>query len=705
MSSDTLLDSSGLDRARSRQSVWLSACLTVFILATGFAGFITYRHFHRVEYLSADPHTDPFWGPYAINTYFARVIEMFDSSAQRFAFRVDLAALTVLLFVASYSTLPSGKLSSVPWEKAGKVFVAGGALAVYTYCLKNRPIGLPQVEACLGSLAIAVCAIWTRPAHRNRIALFGLILLVLAADVPGFFAKLDLSRLDNFQIILMEHHYSVVLGQAERLAAGQHLGELVTPRYGLLLHLSLAAWQQNIRPLSVGEVVWVLQAIQLVYLLCCLLVFARYSHRKYVLCIVGMLLVLPWYYFSNYALIDPNESAWRTLGFPIALLSVQLVHRRSSVSCSFILGVVSGFLLLLNLEAGIAATAGLCAYLIYRTHFFDADRRFRNLLPMLLFLPGILTSVVCFELAWRLSLGYWLHPSIFKTMVTHLAFWSSSGFAGMAYPRDVMPAALLAGSMFILLRVAFARITTMSLDNAVRITAAATVLVWLPYYVNRPAFWNLSGFAVLFGLIAIDGFRWLVVGVRRRQWTSFATVSSLAVTGLVTIPFIKDAVRFNLQNSEGIQVNWRFSSSARRQDPNSEEVSGVIVRQDIARAITQKANALQQLRSEPVVFLTLHSYLIPKVAGVYSQIPIGDLVGENLDRADYEQFVNYLLMSSAKEIYVDPPSKETPVTTGTRHFRSERYYFEFYEKLLSDLSSTYRRDRTTGGWEVWIRRS
>jgi hypothetical protein len=155
-------------------------------------------------------------------------------------------------------------------------------------------------------------------------------------------------------------------------------------------------------------------------------------------------------------------------------------------------------------------------------------------------------------------------------------------------------------------------------------------------------------------------------------------------------------MKFNLQNSANIQVNWRFGPSARRQDPNSEEVSGMIVRQDFARAITEKANALRQLRSEPVVFLTLHSYLMPKVAGVYSQIPIGDLVGENLDRADYEQCANYLVKSPAKEIYVDPPSKGTPVT---------RCYFEFYEKLLSDLSSTFRRDRTTDGWEVWIRRS
>jgi hypothetical protein len=695
---DTQFYSPGLDRARSRQNVWLSACLTVVILATGFAGFKTYRHFHHVEYLSADPHTDPFWGPYAINTYLARMVGMFDSSAQRFAFLVDLAALAVLLFVAPYLTLPSAKLSSVPWEEAGKLFVAGGGLAVYTYCLKDatalRTIGLPAV-GILGSLAIAVCAIWTRPARRNRIVLFGLILLVLAADVPGFFAKLDLSRFDNFEIIFMQHHYSVILGQAERLAAGQHLGELVIPRYGLLLHLSLAAWQRNLKPLSVGEIVWVLQSIQLVYLLCCLLVFARYSHRKYVLCFVGMMLVLPWYYFSNYALIDPNQSAWRTLGFPIALLSVQLVHRRSLASCSFTLGVVSGCLLLLNLEAGIAATAGLCAFLISRTHFFDANRRFRNLAPMLLFLPGILTSIVGFELAWRLLLGYWLHPSILKTMVTGLVLYSN-GFGGMAYTGDVMPAALFAGSMFILLRVALARISALSLDNAFRITAAATALVWLPYYVNRPAFWNLSGFAVLFGFIAIDGFRWLVVGVQRRRFRSFATVASLAVTGLITIPFIVDAVRFNHQNSASIQVNWRFSPSARRQDPNSEEVSGMIVRHDFAQAITQKANALRQIHSGPVVFLTLHSYLMPKIAGVYSEIPIGDLVGENLDRADYEQFVNYLVMSPAKEIYVDPPSKGTPVT---------RYYFEFYEKLLSDLSSTYRRDRTIGGWEVWTRRS
>jgi hypothetical protein len=132
--------------------------------------------------------------------------------------------------------------------------------------------------------------------------------------------------------------------------------------------------------------------------------------------------------------------------------------------------------------------------------------------------------------------------------------------------------------------------------------------------------------------------------------------------------------------------------------PGTTDVSGVILSDHTAANIATKANALANMHRPPVTFLTLHSYLIPKVSGLSSWLPAGDLVGEALTKPDYDRILRFLTVLGAHEIYVDPIGRDV------RDWYSEPYV-DFYGKLLDDVRVIYRPDRVVDGWEVWVRRS
>jgi hypothetical protein len=552
----------------------------------------------------------------------------------------------------------------------------------------------------LGSLlagVITVAARYTRLRSRNYMIGALLITLTIAADLLGLFTRLDLSHLNEFDVIFIEHHFSAVLGQAERLAAGHRLGELVIPRYGLLLQGVLAAVAHGGRPLTMGETIWVLQGLQLLYLSVAGIVLARHSRRNYLLCLFASLLIIPWYYFANNAVLYPNESAWRTLSMPLALLAISLTWRVRLFRSSLVLGLLSGCFLLLNVESGLAASGGLLAALAYRTRPLESGRQLKQLIrACLLFALGIAAAIQCFVLGWRLVFGYWLSAAVPRDIFQRMLFWSSSGFAGLYYPGDVMPLALLAWSIFTVVKWAVAPNARACRSQAVRLTASVICMLWLPYYANRPAFWNLSGFAILYAIPAIDAARICLVALRRNRLLTPAALAAFAVTAVITVPTVIDTVRFNAQNSSEFQVAKSVAgllSGTDRTDTNKMELSGVVLSKALAEHL--KAQTTILVASKSPVFLTLHSYLIPKVAGMSSRVPVGDLVAETLYRKDYDLLINYMRTSETQEIYVDP---------ATNHDESYATpYFDFYRMVLRDLETDFHRDHLSQLWEVWTR--
>src|SRR5260370_41708562 len=80
------------------------------------------------------------------------------------------------------------------------------------------------IVGVVGSTAIAMLASRVQRGMQNRVIMGGVIVLIVAATLPGAVTRIDLSRLSQFDLIFIEHHFSITLGQADRLAAGHRLG-------------------------------------------------------------------------------------------------------------------------------------------------------------------------------------------------------------------------------------------------------------------------------------------------------------------------------------------------------------------------------------------------------------------------------------------------------------------------------------------------
>jgi hypothetical protein len=689
----------------------MAPCLTVATLTLGLIVLKSYEWLYRPGPIVVDPQTTPFWGPRQLNSYFLALLDsaflapMYDSAGQRLSLALMIAMVgLILLFAPIISRLrPIFDNPSLRRGAQGLAIVA--AFVAYVFAMKRSsfPIRLQLLSAIVGlavTVVVAVLAARTRHGVRNRLIMTVLIIFVLSANLPALFTRIDVSRLSEFGLIYVEHHFSVVLGQADRLAVGHRLGEFVYPTYGFLLHLLLAWYQRDVRALTMGQTIFILQCLQFLYLALCVIVLVRHTRSNAALCLFASLLVVPWYHFFNNALLYPNQSAWRTLGFPVALLCIRLLYKAPRAYASFVSGVIGAWLVLINVESGIAATAGLVAALFYRTGGLGRERRWRDAMWIAPFLLGMVVCGVAFLTAWRFCLGYWPPASLFSDIFARVS--NMSGFAGLRYDGALMPLALLAWSILIIVYFAITAGHETSPADSVRIGAAAIALVWLLYYANRADFWNTSSFGILYAIAALDAARRVTIGVRRRRFGNVATAFAFALTAIVTVPSIGSIVLYNALNVASFRaavepltwISWRLA-----QPPGTVELSGVILREEIGNELTTKTRGLIRIGQErPLIFLTPHSYMIPKLSGLHAQFPGGDLFGESLTKRQYDGLVTYIKATRARAIYVDPVVRDVPT------YQSYHWYFAFYDMLLRDIGTEYRANGYIDGWEIWVRK-
>jgi hypothetical protein len=690
---------------RRRNGAILAACITVGLLAFGLLVLKSYDRIYRPGFI--DTGTARYWGTGKISSSFIRVVgNMYDSKGQSLALRLPVLALALFLLLAPFLKKLPEIFDRSFWRRSAYAAITLAMLAAYAFCVRRgviRPRAVLRADLSWisNALAFALLAGYVRRGLINKSIGLLVLALIAVAELPGLITRLDLSALDLTSSLLFEHHFSCVVGQSERLAAGHPLLEMVKPNYGFFLQFSLAVFERDVRLLSTGETIQVLQGLQFLYLLLCVIIFLRQGRGKWPLCLLATLLVLPWYVFNHRALLYPNQSAWRTLGFPLALIAIHWAYYRTLAYSSFALGCLAGATLLINVEAGIATTAGLFAALFYRTRFFEGPGHLRDLIRISPFFPGIATACLLFSLVWRLLLGYWPDPLVLKDVFDRLRFWSSSGFGGVRFPGHLLPLALFCSSCFQLAYSALSPSGRRSSANSVRIGAAAISLVWLSYYVNRADYWNLSSFGLLWAIPAIDAARFLITGVRFRRLSHPAVLLALVTTGVITLQSIGEMINYNRQmNLTEYCTIDPFKSIAPRfaRRPGTEELSGLILNRETANEIETKARALHRLsHDKQVIYLTMHSYLMPKVSGICSWLPIGDIIAETLTEREYEQLLDYIKLSGTREIFIDP----LDIKSESGLLES---FVDTYRRLLLDLRPLYQFDRSVDGWEIWVRK-
>jgi hypothetical protein len=102
---------------------------------------------------------------------------------------------------------------------------------------------------------------------------------------------------------------------------------------------------------------------------------------------------------------------------------------------------------------------------------------------------------------------------------------------------------------------------------------------------------------------------------------NLSCLAALSLTGVTALHFIKDVSAFAVQNHSPFCVRDGFEALAPRFARPYGTVlrSGVVLSVETVPEIERKAQALARFkRGDPIIYLTLHSYLIPKLSGVSS---------------------------------------------------------------------------------------
>jgi hypothetical protein len=607
-------------------------------------------------------------------------IREFDMADTSWVRHVYLAVLALLLgLVALTLLLPSWARKLEAWRPA----LGRAATALFLWALIAFGVALqttsPAVMAlyAVGSLGVALTMRFlprrALPSGRRLSLLVGAITaaILLVLVVPGLLRPPVLKSAAN--VVTVDAHYAGVLGPAIELALRTPLDQLRL-NYGMLP--LTAAWVLPRGTLQFSDVFSAVQLVQLVFLGLLYLAIARYDRSRHLLLwLLTAILVAPFLSTLYRSVYYPNQSGLRYFDFLAFLLLLRLV--RPGAGAGFGLGAAGACLVFGNPETGIAVCLGLAFRQIVVGWSGQGIRAAASWLAS--FLAG---------LGAGLALLYWLvfeiagiRPENFSPYI----FRFTSGYGGLRFTPDPWSfLMILIGAAVLLQAAARAASGVLTEAQGRRAAIAATLLVWLPYFVNRPDPWNLWTMVMLLLFVLAD---WLTLRHWRATVERFRrgrlTLAAAAVIGIAT--------PFALQNAIDM------AAVLFRPPPPATSFSGVRLPAEIRAALVEKSDSLRTLAAaHKLVHLSLVSALVALDTGVSPGLLAGNVFADTIGEAD--------LRRDAAEIEARNPDLvlfDAPTDRLSLQFPDRAALIGRIKPLLSDA---YRLDRVEGGWEIWIRR-
>jgi hypothetical protein len=555
--------------------------------------------------------------------------------------------------------LPFALVLTVVWEREPAASALGLALALgataTAWVQSSRPRFAFAVAGFLGLYA-------------------GLVL------VPGLLKRPDLSSASADFIEWAEWHYSIVVSQGDRLAKGLKLFTEVTPHYGFLGPAVLGLAERHFGLFSFGKHIRIVQVAQILFCLVAACCYYLWSGRKWLPTAICALPVLASAGTLHVAVFHPNQSGWRSLGFPVGLLL--LLIRPSGLSRSWVLGLAWGGLLLLNPEIGIVVGTA------YLTSIFLEHAELGRL-PQL---PRAVGSVVVaaavlpilFVVAFRSSFGYWPFPASNGPGSALSRF--SSGYGGLRLYFDIGWVLILSHCLYIATSAVLA-LPDLGERRRTRAAIAASVILWFGYFFNRPQAGNLWTFYFLYGFMLTDFVQpdALVHAARKLKGGRLAV--GLAVLTVILCENSGDIARAAMQGVVEVKA-------PRRAGP---ELSDVRVNARDAEPLAEKADFVKRRAAvTSLYYFTANSYFIPLLSDYYPDLPMADAYSECFTDADFERLVAWITTKAPAELLFDDPETNYAGPPERRHFT---------ERLKGRLSSLYMAKGKASGWDVWIRRT
>jgi hypothetical protein len=558
---------------------------------------------------------------------------------------------------------------------------------------------IPSPRTYLATLAVALLLLLALARFADGLKAPGVgraIWIVIASYatflmLPGLFEAPNLSRFSPELHTGVEWHYAGGLGPADRLAAGHRLFSEVQLYSGPLLVTLLAIAERMLGHFSFGAHIRIVQVLQSVFLVTMLAAQWRWLRSRPLAILAGFLLVAPWVHSHHAAVLYPNQSAWRSLGFPLGVLALLLLGRRQTTASRIGLGACAGLLVLLNVEIGVCITAGYLVFLVATANSRRAEQAFRIGAA---FGAGLALAATGFVALFRAGLGYWPIPSSFQDALLLIVRFSS-GYA--ALPLEIIesfPLLVCVHAIYLVIRSALQWAKgPLPFRSAFKGAIGTVMLLWFAYYVRAPHFWNFWTFLFLYGLLVADYLDPRLLSVFWRRLPRLSYAWRPLILALVILPGIL------LTNVGAIDAVGRgVSRLVAPPRHTSHVVSGVQLPEEFARSLLRKAASLQALhRRHPddgVVYFTANSYMLPLLASFYSRLPFQDTFFETITNHDFERLVSWTIALAPDVILFD--SSGSPLAG----YREQQ---RFFGRLRAAFTASYESTLTAEGWEVWER--
>ncbi|MFO0508425.1 MAG: hypothetical protein ACK5YZ_00295 [bacterium] len=574
-----------------------------------------------------------------------------DSYPQRLAYLVFLGVLL------------AGAATARWWEGViGRANFTAIALLALSILLAFATIPKMILGLAVGAIIVALLVWSSLLAHITALAVlcFYLFPVIFRPAVP-----------DPAIFVWIDMHYAAVLGHGQRIAAGLKPYTETLPSYGLLPAMLMSLAPQGI---SFAWMVLLVQWSQVIFafLMIVALRLAIGPHQRrlfWAAAAITLLALLPFLSTNGLPIWFPNQTGVRFLFLPIAMITVLLSFSKLNWGAALVFGAVGGLSVVHNVETGLMISAALGLTLLCGL----AQASLRTILIAALSgLSGALAVLFATSVfvVMRTDSGYeeLIAPilGLFKLFL--------GGFGGLKLRlTPVFVLILLHASylVFIGVRAAFRREAPF---DACLLFAASFILLWFPYYVNRPDAWNLWSFVAVYCVLLAR--------------TAILVPASRLPAGVASAILIA----FSLMNLQTLLP----LSMVNRSPPRGSTacLDGLFAPAALCLALRQRADYIRHVSSEDIVWLTHIPLQTMRMSGDVGRLQKIDFISLIISQQDFDTFIAALSRIRPAIILVDQPDSSLQVPDGM---------MKITEELLAALAGEYCHGDDADGWGVYRR--
>jgi hypothetical protein len=521
--------------------------------------------------------------------------------------------------------------------------------------------------------------------------------------VPGLLVwPIPLLQGDPNSLAQVELHLNTLTQPGVNIAAGQNFFEQIPFTYGVLMPSIMSIIDRRFGPLDIGDQIRFVQVCQVLFIMLAVTSYLCCRPRAYLGALAALLLAGPYWATAGLGEWHPNQTGFRALTLPIAMLALALAGRYHAKNAAWGLGATGGLSLLINLETTVAIGVGYLVYMSLRArpHLVVVALRMAAA-----GLGVIIAYLILYRLALR-RLPFGGHPlSNLLMPLNELA----SGDVGLRLFRagvwkENYYVVAFAFVMFIhaiyVVLDAFVRLPGGALPHwrAFRAAVGATLIVWFAYYFNLPNSWQIWTFYFLYGFLLIDLFEPRLFALGRGWQKSMRDLLRRPMRSRIVriVPIIMLAFMVPLTNYDLIQYTKGFMYPPWFDtDHEAAVVSGILLPRAMADALKEKVAKLQEMYQATdgrIVYLTFNMSFVPMMSRIFMPAPERNLWSYIPGDVAFDRTIDSIIAKRPDAILIDAPTGPLAVP-GARK--------DFQDHVRRSLSSAFHLAGTESGWQIW----